>query len=99
MFLNKYCQDIDIPSVANKVADMVIDFEVNKKISVTNEDDFDVDNEIVTKEEFLRRVDEELDKSNSFDEANRQEDLIDIDDQMSNPEEEDIQIVILSMYS
>ena len=32
MFLNKYCQDINIPSIANKVADMVINLKSTKRL-------------------------------------------------------------------
>ena len=35
MFLNKYCEDIDMPTVANRVADMIVDFEMNKRWRIT----------------------------------------------------------------
>ena len=62
MFLNKYCENINLPSVANKMADIIVDYETSKQIPIENEDDFDVDEEIITEEEFLRNVDQELDK-------------------------------------
>jgi hypothetical protein len=52
MFLNKYCESTDIPTVANRVADIIIDYESNNQISVQDEDDFDIDDEIITEEEF-----------------------------------------------
>ena len=32
MFLNKYCENTDIPSVANRVADAIVEYEVAKSI-------------------------------------------------------------------
>ena len=65
MFLNKYCEDINVPTVANRMADMIIDFEMSKRIPIENEDDFDVDDEIISEEQFLKNIDEELDNNES----------------------------------
>ena len=31
MFMNKYCEDPNLPTVANKLADMIVDYEMKKK--------------------------------------------------------------------
>ena len=65
MFLNKYCENIDLPSVANRVADTIVDFEIMQSIPFQTKDDFDIDDEIITEEEFLNDVDAELDELES----------------------------------
>ena len=30
LFLNKYCEDVNMPTVANRVADIIVDYESNK---------------------------------------------------------------------
>ena len=32
MFLNKYCENTNIPTVANRIADIIVEYEINKKI-------------------------------------------------------------------
>ena len=98
MFLNKYCENIDAPTVVNRIADMIIDYEINKGIRVEHNDDFDIDNEIITEEQFLQNVDEELDRESMVfdDQINKdmesgsqdEEVVIDINDQLSDNEEE-----------
>ena len=61
MFLNKYCEDTNIPTVANRVADIIVDYETHKEIPFENDDDFEIDDEIINEEEFLRHLDEDLD--------------------------------------
>ena len=39
MFLNKYSENTNITSVANKMADIIVDYETNRNIPVENEDD------------------------------------------------------------
>ena len=56
MFMNKYCENIDLPTVVNKVADMINTYEIAKKISIHNEDDFEQDDECVTEDEFRTRA-------------------------------------------
>ena len=34
MFFNKYCEDTNVPSVANKFANVVVDYEMNKNILI-----------------------------------------------------------------
>ena len=80
LFLNKYCEDINMPTVANRVADIIVDYESNNDIPILNEDDFEVDDEIISEEQFLRNVDEELDNQS-------QVTTIDIQDQLSDSEE------------
>jgi hypothetical protein len=43
MFDNKYEKDIDLPTVANRFADIIIDFEKSKGIEERNDDDFIVE--------------------------------------------------------
>ena len=62
MFLNKYSENTNIASVSNKMADMIVDYETDRGIQVENEDDFEVDDEIITEEEFLLHIDAELDE-------------------------------------
>ena len=57
MFLNKYCEDTNITSVANKLADIIVDYETSQTIRIENEDEFEVDDEIITEDEFLRNID------------------------------------------
>ena len=63
MFLNKYCENVNIPSVANKMADIIVDYESSQGISMENEDDFEIDNEIITEDELFRNVDQKLDRN------------------------------------
>ena len=62
MFMNKYCEDQNIPSIANKMADMIVTYEMAQKMIVENDCDFEVDDEIVNEEEFLRLIDAEMDE-------------------------------------
>ena len=62
MFLNKYCENADLPTVANRVADIVVDYESRYRVRIENDDDFEVDDEIITEEEFLKNVDKEMDE-------------------------------------
>ena len=48
MFMNKYCEDTNIPTVANIVADIIVDYESNREILIENEDDFEMDDELST---------------------------------------------------
>jgi hypothetical protein len=61
MFLNKYSENTNIASVANKFADIIVDYETNQQIIIENEDDFEIDYEIIPEDEFLRNVEQELD--------------------------------------
>ena len=76
MFLNKYCENIDIPSVANRVADTIIEYEIMQCIPMQPEDDFDADDEIITEEEFLKDVDDQITTEDEF--------LKDVDDELDN---------------
>ena len=53
VFMNKYCEDPNLPSVANKLADMIVDFEIASKIPIEDDSDFEIDDEIVSEEQFL----------------------------------------------
>jgi hypothetical protein len=90
MFLNKYCENTNIPTVANKMADMIVDYEISQAISIENEDDFEIDDEIITEDEFLRNIDLELDKEESCEyQENTDDDLI--NRPCSEPDECDIE--------
>ena len=81
MFLNKYCEDPNLPSVANRVAETIIEYEVNREIPFTPRDDVEIDDEIITEEEFLRNVDEEMnfqDQTETVENTNLEEILPDI---------------------
>ena len=80
MFLNKYCENIDLPSVANRVADTIVDYEMMQNVPFQTKDDFDIDDEIITEEEFLNEVDAELDELDS----NQSEDEYQIEDSLEN---------------
>ena len=61
MFLNKYCEDTSIPSVANKLADTIIQYEINQHIPFLSRNDDQIDDEVIGEEEFLKNEDEEID--------------------------------------
>ena len=48
MFMNKYC-------VANTLEDMNVDYEMVQKVSIEDDCDFEVDDEIVTEDFFFTR--------------------------------------------
>ena len=84
-----YCEDPDLPSVANELADMIVDYELAQKIQIEDDSDFEVDDEIVTEEEFLRIIDQELDEhassaSNSESIENKKESYLNSEDQSSD---------------
>ena len=60
MFLNKYCEDTNIPSVANRLADTIVEYELNQGTSFRPRDDHEVDDEIISEEEFLKNIEEEV---------------------------------------
>ena len=64
MFFNKYCEDTNIPSVANRLAETIVEYEANHEIPFNYKDDDTIDDEIITEEEFLRNIDQELDSEN-----------------------------------
>ena len=64
IFCNKYCEDINLPTVANRFADIVVDYEINKNILINEKEDFDIEDQRESEESeetFLRQVDNELD--------------------------------------
>jgi hypothetical protein len=61
MFFNKYCEDINLPTVSNKFADIVVDYETSRSILIDEEEDFDIDERVEDEELFQAQVDEELD--------------------------------------
>ena len=52
MFLNKYAEDTEIQSIANKLADTIVHFEITSCVPINDEDDFLIDDENATEEEF-----------------------------------------------
>ena len=99
MFLNKYSESTYLSSVADKMADIIIDYETNRDIPVENEDDFEIDDEIITEEEFLRNVDEEMDNEEITKKQtvkNAQTCFVDEDDQgnvQQLPEDKSVDII------
>ena len=77
MFFNKYCEDNDIPSVANRVAEAIVEYEVAQTIPFHTREDEIVDDEIITEEEFLRNIDDEMDMQDN-DQSDIEETLDDI---------------------
>ena len=65
MFFNKYGEDTDIPSIANRLADAIVHFEIKNSIQLDEEDDFLIDNEIVTEEQFLHSNKEQTGTDNN----------------------------------
>ena len=43
MFFNKYCENINLPTVSNRFADIVVDFESSRNTVIDEEDDFDAE--------------------------------------------------------
>ena len=58
MFMNKYCEDPDLPSIANKLAEMIVNYETTKKITIEDTSDFEVDDDILNEEEYLKYLNE-----------------------------------------
>ena len=46
MFFNKYSEDTDTPSIANRLAEAIVQFEIENSVHLDNEDDFIIDNEM-----------------------------------------------------
>ena len=83
MFLNKYCEDTDVPSVANRLAGAIVDYEISKQIPIENEDDFLVDDEIISEEQFLEECEEtDLNIEESLDEISSTH--CDVEDELSD---------------
>ena len=59
VFMNKYCEDLNLPTVVNKMADMIIEYETLKRIPFDADSDFEVDDEIVPEEEYLKLINKE----------------------------------------
>ena len=60
MFINKYGEDPDIPSIANRLATIIVKYEVSQSISLKVVNDEDIDDEIISKEQFLKNLEESL---------------------------------------
>ena len=58
MFVNKYSEDPNLPTVANKLAKMITRFEINQKVQIEEENDFEVDEEVVTEETYVTESEE-----------------------------------------
>ena len=72
MFFNKYSEDTEIPTVANRLADAIVEYEVSRSIPFNQINDEQIDDEVITEEEFLRNVDDEMDQ---LIETNEQSDI------------------------
>ena len=84
IFLNKYCENPDLLTVANMLADLIIEFEVANKIQIDDENDFEVDDEIIDNDEFVSKVNDSIiqEKTNSSVCHSDETDIIDLDDQV-----------------
>ena len=80
MFFNKYCEDVGIPSVANRMAESIVNYEINKHIAFNSDDDFEDEDEIITEEEFLANIDDEMNQQaqQTIQEVDIEECLVDI---------------------
>ena len=56
MFFNKYSEDTEIPTVANRLADAIVEYEVSMSIPFNQINDEQIDDEVITEEEFLKNV-------------------------------------------
>ena len=54
MFFNNYSEDTDTPSIANRLAEAIVQFEIENSVHLDNEDDFIIDNEMITEEEYFK---------------------------------------------
>ena len=79
MFLNKYSEDINLPSVSNTYADIVVDYMKNRNLIINEHEDFDLDDAEDDEQAFLREVDLELDRSDSDSEVEPDEVKRDVD--------------------
>ena len=86
MFLNKYCEDPNSGTVVNQMAEMIVDYETYKDIQIDNDDDFEIDNEIITEEEFLRNVD----NIHTVHNEEYEDKIIQITDQLSDSEDDQV---------
>ena len=46
MFFNKYCEDTTLPSVANRFASVVVNYNINRNKQINETEDFDIEDEI-----------------------------------------------------
>ena len=60
VFLNKYCEDINLPTVCNTLANIVVDFETSRNILIADDEE-DLGEYEENEELFLKKVDDELD--------------------------------------
>ena len=59
MFLNKYLEDTNAASVANRLSEVIIRYELAKKISCSQLEDDEIDDEVINEEEYLQLMEEE----------------------------------------
>ena len=99
MFMNKYCEDTDIPSVANRLADAIVDYEISRKIPIDDENDFEIDEENITEEQFLEEngeidpIEESLLEISASHKSNIKDELNDHLDCLIDPTEGQVKIL------
>ena len=103
MFFNKYCEDTNIPSVANKLASTIVNYEIDRGVTIENDDDFEMDDERVTEDQFLQEQEESdsiseihIDKELGNSSANQKEEVNELRnhlDLLSNSTEEETKIL------
>ena len=76
IFMNKYSQDPDHPSVVNELASMINDFETENHVSFKSNEDFDVDDEIINEEEFLNIVEKAIEEKHKFEHVPHSKDIV-----------------------
>ena len=57
--MNKYCEELNNPTVVNRLSDIIVEFETASKIPVSHDSDFEVDDEIVNEEEYQKLMEED----------------------------------------
>ena len=57
-FMDRYADTISDHTVVQKLADMIVEFEISNGILIEDAEDFDLDNEMVNDEEFFKTVEE-----------------------------------------
>ena len=90
ILLNKYCENTDLPTVVNKLADMINVVEINNRISVDDENDFEVDDEIITEDQFLSNIDEQSKKDDPSVSCEKDNIVLDESDQIDILDQLDI---------
>ena len=77
LFLDKYCENPDVPSIACRLAEVIVEYEIHNSIEIYERDDEEIDDEILSEEEFLKQVDDENDQDNCLLKENKHKEVQD----------------------